>query len=82
MIVMGEVPPGVLALVEIVRVSAVAEPGVSGLGLNPQVAPAGRPVQEGVTELLKPPTSANVRAYVAWLPAVTVALVGGTAVMV
>jgi hypothetical protein len=81
-IVTVEVPAGVDPVVEIVSVSAVAEPGVTGLGLNAQVAPAGRPVQEGVTELLNPFTAASVRAYTAWLPATTVSLVGGTAVMV
>ena len=72
-IVTVEVPTGVDPIVEIVRVSAVDDPGVTGLGLNEQVAPAGRPVQEGVTAPGDPFTAASVRAYGgAWLPATTV----------
>ena len=78
-IVTVESPAGVLPVVEIVRVTAVDEPGVTGLGLNEQAAPVGRPEQESVTLLLLDPT---VRAYEALLPAVAVSLVGGSAVRV
>jgi len=82
-IVTVEVPTGVDPAVEIVRVSGVDEPGVIGLpGLNPQVAPVGRPEQLSVTALLNPFCAASVRAYEALPPAATVALVGGSAVMV
>jgi hypothetical protein len=82
-IVTVEVPAGVDPVVEIVRVSSVDEPGVTGLaGLNPQVAPVGRPEQERVTGLLNPPWAASVRAYEALPPAVTVSLVGASAVKV
>jgi hypothetical protein len=78
-IVTVESPAGVLPVVEIVRVTAVDEPGVTGLGLNEQAAPVGRPEQESVTLLLLDPT---VRAYEALLPATTVSLIGGSAVKV
>ena len=80
-IVTVDVPPGVAPVVEIVRVSAVDVPGVTGLGLNKQLAPAGRPEQVRFTAPGDPFTAASVRAYEAESPAVTVALVGGSAVM-
>jgi hypothetical protein len=81
-IVTVEVPAGVDPVVEIVRVSAVDEPGVTGLGANPQVAPVGRPEQERVTGLLNAPCAASVRAYEALLPAGTESVVGASAVNV
>lgn len=76
-IVTVEVPTGVAALVEIVRVSFVDEPGVTGLEVNAQVAPDGRPEgQLRVTWLLNPGSAARVRAYEAEPPGVVLALVG------
>jgi len=58
-IVTVEVAAGVLAAVEIVRVTG---PAVTGLaGVNPQVAPLGRPEQARATVPLNPPWSATVR---------------------
>jgi len=79
-IVTVEVAAGVLAAVEIVRVTG---PAVTGLvGVNAQAAPAGRPEQARATVPLNPPWSATVREYDALPPAVTVALVGALAVRV
>jgi purine nucleoside permease len=69
-IVTGEVPTGVLPVVETVRVTG---PAVTGLvGVNPQVAPVGKPEQARATVPLKLPWSATVREYEAEPPAVVV----------
>ena len=54
-----DVPAGVLPVVEIKRVTG---PAVTGLvGVNPQAAPDGRPVQARPTVPLKPPCAATAR---------------------
>jgi hypothetical protein len=66
--VMEEVPVGVEALVEIVRVE-VPEPGAAMLdGLKEAVAPEGRPEAESATAELKPPETELVIVLVAEAP--------------
>jgi hypothetical protein len=70
-----DVPPGVAAVVEMVRVEvAGAEPGVTDGGLNEHVAPFGRPAEhDSETALLKPFSALTEMVEVADPPAETVA---------
>ena len=68
-------PPGVAEVVVTVMV-VVPAPPVIVAGLNDAVAPAGKPLAEGVTVPVNPFTAATVTVYVVLPPAVTVWLDG------